>query len=141
MNVIKCSLVLVAVTIFSFACGQSPTKPTLNTTPATNAASSASTPSPLPAVKDSVAIAADLYTVNCMACHKDSGKGGKVTVDGKNLEPDDLTSNKIKKRTDDKLFSNISDGAEDEGMPAFKDKLKVEEIRMLVGHLRALQSK
>src|SRR3954468_19189671 len=35
---------------------------------------------------------ADLYTEKCMICHKDTGKGGKVTMRGKTLDPADLTS-------------------------------------------------
>lgn len=81
----------------------------------------------------------DLYTVNCMTCHKDSGKGGKVTVEGRTMEPDDLTSAKMKAKSDDKLYSYIADGIEDEGMPAFKDKLKPEEIKAVVAHMRDLQ--
>ena len=81
----------------------------------------------------------DLYTVNCMTCHKDSGKGGKVTVDGRTMEPDDLTSAKMKAKTDDKIYGYVADGIEDEGMPAFKSKMSPDEIKAVVAHIRELQ--
>ena len=110
----------------------------MKNTAASNAATPAAPASTTPA-KDERASGGDLYTTNCMTCHKDSGKGGKVTVDGKNLEPDDLTTAKMKERPDEKLFKEISEGAPDDGMPAFKDKLTPQEIKMVVTHLRALQ--
>ena len=81
----------------------------------------------------------DLYTINCMTCHKDSGKGGKVTVDGRTMEPDDITTAKMKAKSDEKLFGYIHDGIEDEGMPAFKDKMTKDEITAVVQHVRSLQ--
>ncbi len=82
----------------------------------------------------------ELYTENCMICHKESGKGGKVTIKGKSLKPADLTSDHMKKMTDDKIFEHISEGIPDEGMPSFKDKLKEDQIRQIVKHIRSLQS-
>lgn len=76
-----------------------------------------------------------------MICHKDTGKGGKVTLKGKNLNAEDLTSAKMAAKTDDQLTKYIIDGVEDEGMPAFKDKLTDEEVTLLVGHIRSLQGK
>lgn len=138
MNLFKCCALGFAAIMFCISCGQQTAgnKAAANTNNAT-----AETPAPPTPAKDDVATAADLYTVNCMTCHRDSGKGGPVTVDGKKLEPEDLTSAKMKKRSDEKLFGNISDGAEDEGMPAFKAKLSKEQITMLVAHLRQLQGK
>jgi mono/diheme cytochrome c family protein len=82
----------------------------------------------------------ELYAVNCQVCHRDTGKGGKVTVEGKKLQPEDLTSDKMKKRDDAKLFDDISGGVADEGMPAFKDKLSPEQIRTIIKHIRSLQA-
>jgi len=82
----------------------------------------------------------ELYATNCMICHKDTGKGGRVTMQGKTINPEDLTTDKMKKMSDDKLFGYISDGIEDEGMPAFKDKLKPEEIKLVIEHVRSLQN-
>ncbi|MGE3468068.1 MAG: cytochrome c, partial [Pyrinomonadaceae bacterium] len=79
--------------------------------------------------------------INCMTCHKDSGKGGPVTVEGKKIEPDDLTAEKFKKMTDEKLIGYVRDGIEDEGMPSFKDKLSEPEMALVIKHVRTLQSK
>ena len=147
MNIVKLSLLAIGVFIFAVACNQPAAntaatndvkKPAnqANTAPATaNANSNAA------ASQDETAQAAELYTKNCMTCHKDSGKGGKDTVEGKNLDVDDLTTDKMKKKSDDKLAEQISEGAEDDGMPAFKKKLKPDEIALVVKHVRQLQAK
>lgn len=135
---------IAAAICFSAACGQS-------TTPANNAATanSANKGKSETRTVDQAATAEvaamksgkDLYTINCMTCHKDSGKGGKVTVEGRAMNPDDLTSANMKAKSDDKLYAYVADGIEEEGMPAFKDKLKPDEIKAVVAHLRELQGK
>ncbi len=74
---------------------------------------------------------------NCAACHKEDGTGGKIEIEGKSISPDDLTSAKIKAFDDKKITSYIYKGIEDEGMPAFKDKLSEAEIREVVRYVRA----
>ena len=136
MKIFKLVIVITAAAIFALACGQSTTTPNVartnvNTTkPATTA-----TATPV----DETAVARDLYTTNCMTCHKDSGKGGKVTVDGKSLDPDDITTAKMAAKSDEKLTEYIRDGFPDDGMPAFKDKLTAEQISAIVKHVRTLQ--
>jgi mono/diheme cytochrome c family protein len=83
--------------------------------------------------------AKQLYTESCQVCHRDNGKGGPVTVEGKKLKPADLTAGHSKKHPDDDLAKDISEGSPDDGMPAFKDKLKPEEIKAIVGYIRTLQ--
>ena len=80
-----------------------------------------------------------IYTENCQICHKDTGKGGPVTVEGKKLKPADLTAGPTKKHKDDEVAKDISEGSPDDGMPAFKDKLKPDEIKAVVAYLRTLQ--
>jgi len=77
-----------------------------------------------------------VYEINCAICHKDNGSGGTVEVEGKKLDPDDLTSDKIKKFSDEKIIRYILNGVVDEGMPAFKDKLSEAEIRDVVRYIR-----
>lgn len=130
----------VGIAAFAISCGQtpqnsSPAKSNANTDKSVVPTSAATPVAELAAVKSGK----DLYTVNCMTCHKDSGKGGKVTVDGKELNPDDLTSAKMKGKSDEKLYGYIADGIEDEGMPAFKDKMSKAEIDAVVKHLREIQ--
>ncbi|MBK9153107.1 MAG: cytochrome c [Chloracidobacterium sp.] len=78
-----------------------------------------------------------LYADNCAICHKESGKGGKVEIEGRSISPDDLTGEKIKKMPDDRIYKYIFDGIADEGMPAFKDKLSEAEIREVVRYIRS----
>ena len=59
-----------------------------------------------------------------------------MTIEGRTLNVDDLTSEKIKKFTDEKITGYIVNGVEDEGMPAFKDKLSEAEIRQVVAYVR-----
>jgi len=141
MKTIKLFFVALAVGIFLIACSQSATTPnTANTTANVTKPATASPTTPQPAATtDEVAIAKDLYVTNCANCHKENGKGGKVTVDGKALDPDDLTSAKMAAKPDDKLTGYINDGFPDDGMPAFKDKLKPEQVKLIVKHMRVLQ--
>lgn len=129
---------LVATLVFSIACS--------SPAPAPNAAKSPTNAAPAASPQSSVAVnpvgpAKELFAAHCMICHKDTGKGGKVTLKGKNLNAEDLTSAKMAAKTDDQLTKYIIDGVEDEGMPAFKDKLTDEEVTLLVGHIRSLQGK
>ncbi len=80
-----------------------------------------------------------IYTESCQVCHRDTGKGGPVTVEGKKLKPADLTTGHTKKHSDDDVAKDISEGSPDDGMPAFKEKLKPEEIKAVVSYLRTLQ--
>lgn len=85
---------------------------------------------------ETMAAGKKLYLSNCAVCHKDNGTGGKVEVLGKKLNPDDLTSEKIKAMSDDKIYGYIYKGIEDEGMPSFKDDLTEAEIREVVRYVR-----
>src|SRR5687768_3843645 len=92
---------------------------------------------PLPAATiDELASGRKVYADNCTACHKDNGTGGEVVIEGKKLNPDDLSSAKIKGFSDDKILRYIMNGVVDEGMPAFKDKLSEGEMRDVVRYIR-----
>lgn len=116
------------------ACASTPT-----TNESVNRTSSA-TPEATPAVQPSVDLMATgrkLFVDNCAICHKESGKGGKVEIEGRTISPDDLTTQKMKDMPDDKMHRYIFDGIADEGMPAFKEKLSEAEIREVVRYIRA----
>lgn len=104
-----------------------------------NQPTNASTPAPTPIVSRAPD-GKELYALNCMICHKENGTGGEITIKGKKLKPENLTADKIKKMTDEKLIGYVRDGIEDEGMPAFKDKMTAEEMRAIVAHVRNLQA-
>lgn len=133
MTKLRLSVFALVFLAFVASCTK-PEQPAVNVAKPTNAA-----PEPAPTV-DQALMAAELYAVNCMICHKDSGKGGKVTIDGKTVSAEDLTAGKIKKMTNEKLVGYVTNGIEDEGMPAFKDKLTDDEIKTVVRHVRVLQS-
>ena len=139
MKTIKLTVISVAASMFTLAaCSQ--TSPVANKAPAANTTTA---PAASPAQAASPAVAGndgkELYSAKCMICHKDRGKGGKVTIEGKNLHPADLTSAKMKSRDDDKLAEMIGEGDPDEGMPAFKTKLTDEQIKSIVQYVRTLQ--
>jgi mono/diheme cytochrome c family protein len=145
MNITKVMLIICTTVLFIAACNQSgPVANQSNVSRAntsantgTNAAA-ASTAQPA-ATGDELSAGKELYAAKCTICHKDTGKGGKVTVEGKNLKPADLTSDKMKARSDDKLVAGISEGAPDDGMPAFEDKLTKDQIKSIVKYVRTLQ--
>lgn len=78
-----------------------------------------------------------LYTKNCAACHRPSGEGGKMEFEGKTINPDNLTSAKAKKLSDDKIANIVKEGVEDDGMPSFKDKLTDEQINAIISYIRS----
>ena len=103
----------------------------LNTSSGNGVANPAETPA------DDFAMGRPLYEQNCAGCHKEDGTGGKMTIEGKTLNVEDLTSDKIKKFDDAKIAKYIHEGIEDEGMPAFKDKLTEAQIREVIRYVRA----
>ena len=137
MKNLKLSIVLGALS-FAIACGNAePTNTTANTEANSNVNSAAASTSAAPASPaDETAMGKTLYEQNCAGCHREDGTGGKITIEGKSIDPDDLTSDKIKKIDDAKITKYVHDGIEDDGMPAFKDKLTEEQIRAVVRYVR-----
>ena len=142
MNIIK--LFVLAAATAAFAVGCSSTAPTANQTANTPAAKASPGANTAPA--NTVAVqpgqgsnGKELYAENCQICHKDNGTGGKVTIQGKNLKPENLTEDKFKKASDEKLMGYIQNGVPDEGMPAFGDKLSDDQVVSIVAHIRTLQ--
>lgn len=137
ITILKLSALAAFAILFIVACGGTGNVAT-NTKPASPAAT---TPPPTAVAQITSKHPIQLYAESCAACHKETGKGGKITVDGKTINPDDLTSEKMAAKTDAQLVKYITDGIPDEGMPAFKDKLSEKDILNLVIHIRWLQGK
>lgn len=128
-------LIVVGVLVALSACGNSDPANSAVTNGNTNGANTSSAaPSPTPV--DELAVGGVLYKQNCAACHKEDGSGGKVTIEGKSINAENLTEGKFKRAEDAKLAKYIHDGVEDEGMPAFKDKLSEAQIREVVTYIR-----
>ena len=132
MRILKLSILVIALSVFLQACGE--TKPE-NTAANGNSAVNSGNATPT-ATADELASARELYTKNCAECHRDSGTGGKIEKDGKTINPDDLTKDKIKKFPDEKIIKFIVDGIPDEGMPAMKGKLSDAEMKEIVRYVR-----
>jgi mono/diheme cytochrome c family protein len=132
MKILKPAIAILSTLIFLYGCsGTKTTNVTENTPPA-----NAPTNTQILEIPDEVAMGAKLYSTNCAKCHREDGTGGKVTVDGKELDPDNLKGKRMIAFTDEKLASKIKIGAEDDGMPAFKDKLTDDQIRQVVKFIR-----
>lgn len=131
-------LIVIGALGIAAACGDpGPANTAMNTNAVNSGSTSpAATPAATATPADEVAMGRSLYEQNCAACHKEDGTGGKMTIEGKTINPDDLTSEKIKKFDDAKMARYIRDGVEDEGMPAFEGKLTEEQISAVVSYVR-----
>ena len=125
-------IVVSAAALLAFACAQ---EQAVNKT---NRDQAPKTP-PVPAATlDEMASGKNVYEANCMVCHRSDGTGGKVSIEGENLDVENLTSAKMKSFPDEKLLGYIMNGIEDEGMPAFKGKLSEGEMRDVVKYIRTV---
>jgi mono/diheme cytochrome c family protein len=130
MKLFSLLLTCAVIALFGIACSETAT-PT-NTSTATRTASPAA-PSPAASV-DPFAAASANFAKNCEACHGPNGEGGLAKVDNKQIKVPSLKAEHAIKHTDAELTKQITNGEEE--MPAFKDKLKPEEITELVRYLR-----
>jgi mono/diheme cytochrome c family protein len=128
MKIILLTLACAAIALISLACTEMATP----TTPSTPIA--AASPSAPASPVDEFAAARVNYAKNCEGCHGETGVGGRVKVDGKQIKVPSLKADHAIKHTDEQLTKMITNG--EEAMPAFKDKLKPEEIADLVRFVR-----
>jgi mono/diheme cytochrome c family protein len=130
MKIILLALSCVAFALVGIACTETAT-PTNTATPVS--ATSPAAPSPSPSV-DELANARANYAKNCEGCHGPEGQGGLVKVDNKQLKVPSLHAEHAIKHTDAEITDFITNGHEE--MPAFKDKLRPEEVAELVRFVR-----
>ncbi len=126
MKLIKFTLLLVVVVLFSITCNK-PSGPTANNGPG-------ATPAPATATPDEFAGARANFAKNCVPCHGAKAEGGPVTVEGHKLKVPSLREGHALHHPDSDFVDQIMKGGD--GMPAFKDKLKPEEITDLVRFIR-----
>lgn len=136
MNILKCGLVILAASIFVFACSQSSSSNTVNSAAQTaNSTAVSNNSAPVePSADTELAAARKIYAEKCVACHKENGEGGKVNLDGAEFNVPSYKSDRSKNKTDDKLLDKIVNG--DDEMPAFKDKLSSDQMKSLVKMIR-----
>ena len=93
-----------------------------------------STPGPA-ATPDAFAASRAIFMKNCKECHGEKGAGGPVKLeDGTRLKVPSLREGHALHHPDSDFLKQITKGGD--GMPAFKDKLKPEEIDDLVRFIR-----
>ena len=93
-----------------------------------------STPGPA-ATPDAFAASRATFMKNCKECHGEKGAGGPVKLeDGTRLKVPSLREGHALHHPDSDFLKQITKGGD--GMPAFKDKLKPEEIDDLVRFIR-----
>jgi cytochrome c551 len=142
MRSVKLLFIVAALALFALACGDAAntnqtanTANTANTTqPPANTNSAQTQPSPA----DNMTSARAVYAAECARCHGINGDGGTVTVLKKKLKVPSLKTGHALDHTEEQLAKQIRDGGD--GMPAFKDQLKPEEINTLVQLIKEFQS-
>jgi mono/diheme cytochrome c family protein len=142
MRELKLLIVIAAIVAYAACSGASTnTSVAVNSQAVPSNASSGSNTAAAPPLNPETASGADLYKNSCSKCHREDGTGGKITIEGKQIEPDDLTSAKMLSKPDEKLTKYINDGAPDDGMPAFKGRLKDQEIAAIIKYMRTTLNK
>jgi len=80
---------------------------------------------------DQFAAVRTIYEKDCKECHGQDGQGGRVTLkDGTKLKVPSLREGHALRHKDAEFVKQITKGGD--GMPAFADKLKPEEINDLI---------
>ncbi len=96
---------------------------------------------PVPADAASLARGAELFNINCTACHGPEGKGnGPVAPFLRNKKPIDLTGPIGISLSDGAIFMTITNGTPG-GMPPLNENLTVRERWDVVNYVRQLQQK
>jgi cytochrome c6 len=126
-------LIVLALSCIAFALIVTACTETATNAPAPRAAASPAAASPAASV-DPLAGARANFAKNCEPCHGPNGEGGLAKVDNKQIKVPSLHAEHAKKHTDEQITKMITNGEEE--MPAFKNKLKPEEITDLVKFVR-----
>lgn len=95
----------------------------------------ANTKAPATATPDQFAAARATFDKNCKRCHGETGKGGPVKLeDGTKLKVPSLCEGHALRHPDSDFIKQITKGGD--GMPAFADKLKPDEINDCIRFIR-----
>lgn len=138
MKKIKLSFIALAIALFAIACGDSAgTNQTANTGGGGGGGGTQPTPTASPtatAKPDDLADAKTTYMQICANCHQEKGEGGTVKLEGKRIKVPSLLEGHGLEHSDAEFAKQIANGGD--GMPAFKDRLKPEQIDALVKFIR-----
>ncbi len=133
MKFLKISLISSTFALFIFSCAQ--TTSTNTNTSNTNAKTTNIAAQPT-ATADELASVEKIYTEKCVKCHKADGTGGNSDLDGIKIKAPNLTSDRMKGKSDASFIDTIENGAKEDGMPAFKGVISDAEIKNLVKYIR-----
>jgi len=121
-------LVIVAAAGFLFAAACKNNQTTSSPAAKANSPAAQSTPDAFAAVRGT-------FEKSCASCHGSNGMGGPVKLeDGTRLKVPTLCEGHALRHPDSEFTRQIEKGGD--GMPAFKDKLKPEEIADLIRFIR-----
>jgi mono/diheme cytochrome c family protein len=129
----KLSLVFLTAILFVAACSNSEVSQNPANTGA-NAATGNSASIPNAAPVDELAATRELYSKNCVNCHKETGEGGRKEIDGEKIKVPNFKDPRVSAEKDDEYIKHIEKGGD--GMPAYKGKISDEEIKNLVSFIR-----
>jgi mono/diheme cytochrome c family protein len=132
MKLFSLVLTCAAIALISIACGETTTTNTATTTGTASPAPSAAAAPGAPV--DEFAAVRTNYAKHCEGCHGPNGEGGPVKTPEKQIKVPSLKAPHAVRHTDDQLVKMITNGEEE--MPAFKEKLKPEEITEMVRFVR-----
>lgn len=90
----------------------------------------------LAATEENLAAGHSLFLQKCSACHGTDGKSQTEFAAVMPTRPADLTGPKIAKLTESQIYSLVSAGIAQSGMPAFKNRISDESIWKLALYLR-----
>lgn len=135
MKILKTSI-LISAAILLIACsgasGSPETASSAANSAANNSTSGAQKNAAVP-VEESAA-ARELYSKNCVNCHKETGEGGAKEVEGKKIKVPSFKDPLLIAETDEEYTEQIEKGGD--GMPSYKGKITDEEIKNLVRFIR-----
>jgi mono/diheme cytochrome c family protein len=95
----------------------------------------ANTKAPVTATPDQFAATRATFDKNCKSCHGERGQGGPVKLeDGTKLKVPTLCEGHALRHPDSDFVKQITKGGD--GMPAFADKLKPDEINECIRFIR-----